>query len=164
MSIFFGGIIYIIYYTVRWFCTDWCPEADFYRREADRLRKMKEENEEEYNNYINEHDDYYRRILGISSNETVGIQERYQLHEPLFTFEYETVEIEGNPITTNTIISKNWDGLYEKKLLLEADISYDFYRRIILKELEEFSRLRGALSYYDILYYTKYLKNKRNYE
>lgn len=65
MSILFGGIIYIIYYIVRWWTTDWCPEADFYRREADRLRKMKLKNEEEYNNYINRHDSYYRKILDI---------------------------------------------------------------------------------------------------
>ena len=80
--------------------------------------------------------------------------------EKIFNFEYEFKEIEGwgYAIKTKRIISKNWNGLYEKKLLYDADISYNFYQKVVLEELVILTQKRGAMSYLEIVEFVKDLK------
>ncbi len=77
-----------------------------------------------------------------------------------FSFEYEFKEVEGwaYPIKTKIIKSKNWSGLYEKKLLCDANISYNFYKKVVLEELVLQSEKRGEMSYLEIVEFVKDLK------
>lgn len=56
-----AGLIWLIYEAI--IC--WKEPGIGYKREAERLRKMKENDEEEYNSYIQRNKNYYKSILGI---------------------------------------------------------------------------------------------------
>ena len=55
-----------------WFINEaiicWKEPGIGYKREAERLRKMKEKDEEEYNSYIQRNKNYYKSILGIDDD------------------------------------------------------------------------------------------------
>lgn len=82
--------------------------------------------------------------------------------EKIFSFNYEFIEeeVEYFPylIKRKIFASKNWSGLYEKKLLCDADISYNFYRKVVLEELVVQTEKRGAMSYLEIVEFVKDLK------
>ena len=66
---------------------------------------------------------------------------------------------ESTTIQTSFIYCKNFNGIYLHRLLIECEISYDFFNRVVIPSLVKETQKKGGMTFEEIKDYVEVLKN-----